>query len=244
MTNYFSFSAGEKLDLSKPDPSKKQVSTNYGISPILLNSSLQFIESHLKSIDSSFIGFLKGTTNHFYQNIKQLKNKDKLNNANLPSVVIQGNRIYYKDLIEYILSPKSTRQKSSDEYYTPNQIIFPTNKIHPKIQSIYLKFYKNKLYQCRFEVLVQINEMNNLVELYHKKFGEKSIYDPVTETYQWKKDNYKIFLSSYGRTFPTNIHIIFTNLNLLQSLWKDFKSIKDQIDKLLSTEKKDPLGEL
>ena len=227
---------------SKPsDTSQKPVKSGLGIPPIMLGRTIAEIELSLTTYDKLFSGFKGVIENHYYVRVNNLIGK-KLDN---PIVILKYDKIYYKKVVEHLLVSATSKFKAKKARgYNPKQFYFPTHNIHPKIVAIHLKFYEGKLYDCLFHIKLTVNEMNDLVERYHKKFYNEPDYDKVTETYTWKEENYQISLNVSGRVYPRIIKLQFKDSLVLESLWEDNRKIKEQIDSLLGKKKSPGLGDL
>ncbi|GMT48512.1 MAG: hypothetical protein IEMM0008_0051 [bacterium] len=226
---------------SGTDSSSKSVQKKYGIPPIILGLTLQSLEGRLKKIDPSFSGLKSTLEDHYFQRIPKLKGKK----VKHPLILVKGDRVYYKNVIEYLLiSSKEKDKKLSGTHYKPVKRIFKSTRIHPKINKIHLKFHDQRLYECQFTLKLNVNEMNNLIALYHKKMGEKSLYEPVAETYTWTSKYYEVSLSLGDRFFPRDITLKFIHLKYRDMLWEDFRKVKKELDKVLRKSKGSGVGDL
>ncbi len=225
----------------KTNSNSKTLKKDYGIPPIILGLTLQSLEGRLKKMDPTFSGLKSTLEDHYFQRIPKLRGK-KISH---PLILLKDDRVYYKNVIEYLLlSTEDKEKKPSSPHYKPITRIFKTTRIHSKINKIHLKFHNQRLYECQFTLRVSVNEMNNLIALYHKKMGEKSVYDSVAETYTWTSKEYEVSLSLGGRFFPRDIGLKFIHLKNRDNLWKDFREVKKELDKVLNGSKRSGLGDL
>ncbi len=223
------------------DSSLKGVKRDLGIPPIILGLTLQSLEGRLKKIDPLFSGLKSSLEDHYFQRIPKLRGKK----FSHPLILLKDDRVYYKNVIEYLLlSTEGKEKKPSSLHYKPITRIFKTTKIHSKINKIHLKFHNQRLYECQFTLKVNVNEMNNLIALYHKKLGNKSLYEPAAETYTWTFKEYEVSLSFGGKFFPRDIGLKFIHLKYRDMLWEDFRKVKKELDKVLNGSKGSGVGDL
>ncbi len=223
------------------DSSRKTSKKDYGIPPIILGLTLQSLEGSLKKIDPSFSGLKSTLEDHYFQRIPKLKGRK----VKHPFILVKDDQVYYKNVIEYLLlSNEEKYKKPSGTHYKPVTRMFKSTKIHPKISKIHLKFHNQRLYECQFILKLNVNEMNNLIALYHKKMGEKSLYESVAETYTWTFKEYEVSLSLGGKFFPRDIALKFIHLKYRDMLWGDFRVVKKELDKVLNGSKGSGVGDL
>ncbi|MDH4129090.1 MAG: hypothetical protein OEV44_10075 [Spirochaetota bacterium] len=213
---------------------KKNDKNEMGVYPIILENTISNLEKDFKKLDSKFIGFKSNLEDHYFQKLPKLLGK-KIDTS---LVKIVGDKIYYNKSIEFLLISNPSEIKKIDTiHYYPKILQFSTDKISNKIKSIHLKFYDTHLYEFIITFELNINEMNELVDQYHKNFGENSEYNITTESYLWKKNNYNVTLNTRGNSFPRKIQVLYSHTIKLEANWQYFDEVKKLIDKTLSQNK-------